>query len=135
MLFRFLRRPACLLFVFPVFIIMLAGCATSSKTIAIDLTDTSEVTGTWKGRFEPSRNPRAGSILTLRLKPDGKYVYGIFNGKYEGTYRIEKGKLVLYPKTSGRTTIITYYDRFDAGNRKVLKWKSQRGNFTLSRVK
>ena len=133
--FRFPRNPASLLFAFSVFIAVLAGCATSSNTVIINLTNRSEVAGTWKGRFEPSGYPRVGSALTLRLKPDGKYKYEIFNGDYEGIYRIEDGKLVLHPKTSGRPTVITYYDQIDAGNQNILRWTSQRGIFTLSKVK
>lgn len=136
MLFRFMRRPAGLLFAFSVFIAMLAGCATSSNTVTINLTGRNEVAGTWKGRFEPSQYPRTGSSLTLRLKPDGKYEYEIFNGEYEGTYRIEGGKLVLYPKTAGRSTVITYYARFRTEkNQRILRWTSQRGVYTLSKVK
>lgn len=136
MLFRFWRHPASHFFAFSVFIIMLAGCATSSNTVVIDLLGRKDVAGMWKGRFEPKQNPRVGSTLTLELKPDGKYNYEIFNGEYEGTYKIEDGKLVLYPKTSGRSTVITYYARFETErNRRILRWTTQRGVFTLTKDK
>ena len=135
MFFRFSRQYVGRFFALCVLLVTLAGCVSAASSVIIDLENRNEVVGTWKGRFEPNAYPRVGSVVILTLKPGGKYDYFIYANKYNGTYRIENGKLVLKPAASDRETVITYYDTHNSGSEKVMKWSSQRGDFTLSRVK
>ncbi len=135
MFFRISGQPAGGYFALFVLLATLAGCVSATSSVTIDIENRNEVVGTWKGSFQPNTYPRVGSPIKLTLKPDGKYEYFIYANTYKGTYRIENGKLHLKPTASDKETIITYYDSDSAANQKVLKWSSQRGDFTLSREK